>query len=159
MFDRVKAVGLACVLLTSFWASTSHANHHAEAHDVRICAPNLVALGGYDPVSYHDDGGPVMGTESVTTKVGELSYWFESEQNLDAFVANPEGYTPTYLGWCSTNLAMGRLACPDFKNFKIENGRLLLFEHAGFTNGRDVWNSDPTDHRRRADENFARFSN
>ena len=38
---------------------------------------------------------------------------------------------------------MGRLACPDYTNFKIEDGRLLLFELTGFTNGRTVWNSDP----------------
>jgi hypothetical protein len=53
---------------------------------------------------------------------------------------------------------MGRLACPDYANFKIEDGRLLLFERVGFTNGRDVWNSDPMLHRAQANENFALFS-
>ena len=48
---------------------------------------------------------------------------------------------------------MGRLACPDYTNFKIENGDLLLFELAGFTNGRTLWNSDPSGFRERADAN------
>jgi hypothetical protein len=52
---------------------------------------------------------------------------------------------------------MGRLVCPDYTNFKIEDGRLLLFEIAGFTNGRTIWDSDPTGFRQQADANFKRL--
>ena len=84
---------------------------------------------------------------------------FASADNLATFQADRDTYLPTYRGWCAATLAMGRLACPDPTNFKIENGRLLLFELAGFTNGRSLWNADPTGFRQRADSNFTRLVN
>ena len=129
-----------------------------DIHDHSICAPDGVAIGGYDLVSYHQASGPQLGSSDITTRVAELTYRFTSTANKERFLASPERYLPSYRGWCSMNLAMGRLACPDFSNYKIQDGRLYLFEHAGFTNGRDVWNTDPTVHRQSADQNFERFT-
>ncbi len=123
-------------------------------HNLRICAPDGVALDGYDVVSYRQGLAPLHGSDEFTTIYNELTYRFVNAANRDIFIADPKRYLPTYLGWCSTNLAMGRLACPDYTNFKIENGYLLLSEHVGFTNGRDVWNSDPAHHKRLAVGNF-----
>ena len=121
------------------------------------CAPEGVALGGFDVVSYHSAEAPVQGEADITVEHDGFVYRFVSEANRDLFVADPIGYLPRYLGWCATTLAMGRLACPDFTNYKIEDGSLLLFELAGFTNGRLVWDSDPSGFRRRADANAARL--
>ncbi|MEH6608030.1 MAG: YHS domain-containing (seleno)protein [Halioglobus sp.] len=121
------------------------------------CAADGVAVGGYDLVSYHSAGGPVMGSTDSSAKYGGLLYNFSSPSNLKTFEEDPEQYLPVYSGWCAATLAMGRLACPDYTNFKLENGRLLLFELAGFTNGRTVWNSDPVSFRQRADENFTKL--
>ena len=129
-----------------------------DVHDRSVCASDGVALGGFDLVSYYQDSGPVLGSNVITAEHDGLTYQFLSVDNRNAFVSDPDQYLPTYLGWCSTNLAMGRLACPDFTNFKIENGKLLLFEHAGFTNGRDIWNADPVLHRRQANANQIKFS-
>ena len=52
---------------------------------------------------------------------------------------------------------MGRLACPDFTNYKIEDGQLLLFERIGFSNGLDMWNADPTTAGKNADSHFERL--
>ena len=125
--------------------------------DVPNCAPEGVAVGGYDLVSYHSDGGPVMGTAQFSANHGELKYHFASAANLATFQGDTERYLPVYSGFCAATLAMGSLVCPDYTNFKLEEGRLLLFELAGFTNGRTVWNSDPVGFRQRADANFARF--
>ena len=126
-------------------------------HDARFCAPNGIALGGYDVVSYFQASGPVPGKAALFTERNGLSYRFASQANLVAFEADPERYLPTYLGWCSATLSMGRLACPDFTNYKIENGSLLLFERIGFENGLDMWNLDPTASRRSADGHFLRL--
>ena len=121
------------------------------------CVVDGVAVGGYDLVSYHQQSAPVQGDEKFAAIHGELTYLFSSSENRETFRADPEKYLPTYQGWCAATLAMGRLACPDYTNFKIENGRLLLFELAGFTNGRSMWNSDPGGFRERADANFTRL--
>lgn len=129
----------------------------ADVHDWRVCAPDGVALAGFDVVSYWQGDAPLVGEAEFVASVGELTYRFASDDNLQSFIADPTRYLPTYQGWCSTNLSMGSLACPDYTNFKIEEGRLLLFEQIGFSNGRDVWNADPLLHRRQADTNFQAF--
>ncbi len=132
-------------------------NASAESNDYARCAPDGVALGGYDVVSYRDAGGVLPGESGWAAEHDGLTYQFASAANRDRFVAAPDDYLPRYRGWCAATLAMGRLACPDFTNYKIENGSLLLFELAGFTNGRTVWDSDPADFRRRADDNARRL--
>lgn len=127
------------------------------AEDAHPCAPEGVAVGGYDLVSYHQPDGPVLGSESLAARHNGLSYHFSSAAHLAKFQADPERYLPRYQGWCATNLSFGRLACPEYTNFKLEDGDLLLFEHHGFTNGRSLWNADPLAHRRSADRFFPKL--
>ncbi|MEM7282114.1 MAG: YHS domain-containing (seleno)protein, partial [Pseudomonadota bacterium] len=123
-------------------------------HDPAVCAPAGVAIGGYDLVSYHQEDGPKMGVEAFSATVGELTYLFQNEANQKTFEKNPDAYLPQYSGWCAISLALGRLTCPDYNNFQIENGQLLLFETTGFTNGRVVWNADRVGNRQKADNNY-----
>ena len=125
--------------------------------DPNLCAPEGVAVGGYDLVSYHQPDGPVTGSGTLTHQLNGLTYRFSNQDNLAVFRESPQKYLPVYQGWCAATLAMGRLVCPDYTNFKLENGALLLFEVAGFTNGRALWNSDPAGFRKRADANFERL--
>ena len=117
------------------------------------CNPNGIALAGIDVVSYHKPTGPLMGNSDYTALHEGLTYRFISEAHLNMFVAAPENFLPSYLGWCATSLAAGALTCPNPLNYKLEDGKLLLFETTGFTNGQDLWNADPLDYRRRADKN------
>lgn len=131
--------------LILIWVATTV--HAGQAH-----APATIALGGYDLVSYRSKSGPVLGSSTITAVYGSRIYQFVSEQHRAAFLADPKKYLPRYDGWCATNLSMGRLSVPDYTNFEIEDGSLLLFEHNGFTNGRTLWNTDPSGFRARADQ-------
>ena len=126
-------------------------------HDASECATDGVANGGYDLVSYRMDGGPRFGSAEFPVVRDGLTYLFETEANRRQFVEDPEFYLPAYSGWCAVTLALGRLSCPDYTNFKIENDRLLLFELTGFTNGQSLWNSDPGRFRGMADDNYSIF--
>lgn len=132
------------------------ASDTAPAH---ACAPDGIALGGYDLVSYHQEAGPIAGSPEFKDQRTGLTYLFSSDKNLKLFLAKPAAYLPRYQGWCAATLSMGRLACPDYTNFKIEDGQLLLFELAGFTNGRTLWNSDPVNFKSRADANASLLLN
>lgn len=143
-----SAIPLLMMLLLSMTASGQ------DEATVQTCTPDGIAVGGYDLVSYHQDSGPLAGDPAIRHDYQQLTYLFSNQENLRTFMADPETYLPTYQGWCAATLAMGRLACPDYTNFKIEKGRLLLFELAGFTNGRALWDSDPGGFRKRADTNF-----
>lgn len=125
----------------------------SEPDSAHPCSPDGVAIGGYDLVSYHQPGGPLAGSANLELQREGLIYRFSSQENFELFQSNPQSYLPRYQGWCATTLSMGRLVCPDYTNFKIEDGQLLLFELAGFTNGRVLWDSDPTGFRTRADIN------
>lgn len=125
----------------------------ADIHNRQACSTNGVALAGIDVVSYHMATGPLIGSPEFSREHAGLTYRFLSQQHADLFVASPEKYLPSYLGWCATSLAIGALTCPNPLNYKLENGQLLLFETTGFTNGQDLWNADPLDYRRRADRN------
>lgn len=119
-----------------------------------MCQPDGVAIGGYDVVSYRQDGGPRVGSKEFATSYDGLSYWFVTDSNRTSFLEEPERYLPEYDGFCAITLALGRVTCPQYDNFKIEGDRLLLFEVTGFTSGRALWNSNPADFRSKADNNF-----
>lgn len=123
-------------------------------HDPYACSPEGVGVGGYDLVSYRLPGGPVPGRPELFVEHQGVKYLFTSEKHMQKFSGDPGYYLPAYDGWCAITLALGRVTCPDFANFKIEDDRLLLFEVTGFTNGRAVWNSDPLTYRKQANANF-----
>ena len=122
--------------------------------DEGMCAPEGIAVGGYDLVSYREPAGPIPGSEAFSATYEGETYLFAASANRDRFLADPERYLPAYSGFCAITLALGRVTCPDYTNFKIEGGRLLLFETTGFTNGRVVWDTDPPAFRKQADDNF-----
>ena len=124
-------------------------------HNPAECAPDGVANGGYDLISYREEGGPRYGSAEFPAGHGGLTYLFETAENRDRFLADPERFLPAYSGWCAVTLALGRLTCPDYENFKIEDDRLLLFELTGFTNGQTLWNSNPGRYRGLADGNYS----
>ena len=149
------------VLLFSALGGICVPSHAEQTHPVLItdhavCAPDGVALGGYDPVAYFLSG-PQKGLQDFSAEYENLTYYFSNAENRARFIASPDSYLPKYRGWCSATLSMGRLACPDFTNYKIEDGQLLLFERIGFSNGLDMWNADPETAGRNADSHFHRL--
>ena len=149
------------LMLTLTLTAASTAGAEESPHlitDSAVCAPTGVALGGYDVVSYFVDG-PQLGSAEYTQVYDTLTYQFVSQAHLDRFREAPDRYLPKYRGWCSATLSMGRLACPDFTNYKIEDGQLLLFERIGFANGLDMWNADPVTAGQNADQHYQRLLN
>ena len=122
--------------------------------DWNMCRDDGVAIGGYDPVSYRQPDGPVAGNADYSTDHDGATYRFANAANLETFLADPDRYVPAYSGFCAVTLALGRVTCPDYTNFQIEDDRLLLFETTGFTNGRTLWNTDAPRFRHQANGNF-----
>lgn len=139
-------------------STNSMHSESAPALNTQVCAPTGIAIDGFDLVSYYNADAPQAGLKTIYAEHLGLTYQFANTQNRAAFLVDPSKYLPNYRGWCSTNLSMGRLACPDYTNYKLEDGKLLFFERVGFTNGLDIWNSDPLLHRRQANQNFALLS-
>lgn len=116
-----------------------------------------LAFDGYDLTTYRTGGEPKKGNENNT-------YWFEgrifqftSQENLNAFKANPEKYLPAYGGWCATAMAQGFTAAPNYKMFEIQDGKLLFFEVKAFFNGRTQWQKDPEKNTDKAKANYEKL--
>lgn len=85
-----------------------------------------VAVGGYDPVAYFRDGGPVLGDPAISAKWRGATWHFSSAANRDAFESEPEKYAPAFGGYCAWAVAQGKLAKGDPRNWDIVQGRLYL---------------------------------
>lgn len=163
---RSTAVLLICLMMTAPTFAQDEQSMEAksmsgvpleEHSSADLCAPDGIAVGGNDLVSYRSEDGPILGSPEFSAEHDGVTYLFASQENVAAFLEDPQHYLPAYTGFCAITLALGRVTCPEYNNFKIENDQLLLFEITGFTNGRTLWNTDTAKFRRQADDNFARL--
>lgn len=65
------------------------------------------AIGGYDPVAFFTEKKPVIGNEELRYNWNDATWHFASQENLDAFKADPEKYAPQFGGYCVYGTASG----------------------------------------------------
>lgn len=82
--------------------------------------------GGYDTVSYFEQGKPVKGSAQFTTEYQGATWRFANAENLAQFKANPENFAPAYGGYCAWAVSQGYLAKGDPQYWSIREGRLFL---------------------------------
>lgn len=85
-----------------------------------------VAISGHDPVAYFTVKTPTKGSAKFSTKHDNATYWFASEENRAAFVADPAKYTPQYGGYCAFAASFGKKAPADPMQWSVVDGKLYL---------------------------------
>ena len=85
-----------------------------------------VAINGYDPVGYFNQGKAVAGDAGITHSWNGVEWRFASVANRDAFAANPQKFAPQYGGYCAYAAASGSLVKTDPDAFTIHQGKLYL---------------------------------
>jgi len=103
-----------------------------------------LALQGYDPVSYHNQG-PEKGKKEFTFQHDGATYLFSSRNNLETFKVSPNTYLPAFGGWCAWAMLDGEKVNVDPKTYKIISGRSYLFYNSFFVNTLSKWNSRAMD--------------
>jgi YHS domain-containing protein len=58
-----------------------------------------IALKGYDPVAYFDEGRPVKGTEEYSFEWMGAKWLFSTKEHLESFSENPGKFAPQYGGY------------------------------------------------------------
>jgi YHS domain-containing protein len=58
-----------------------------------------LAIKGYDPVAYFNQGKSLKGSEELTYQWMGGEWRFASAEHLDLFKSNPEKYAPQYGGY------------------------------------------------------------
>lgn len=87
---------------------------------------SVPALRGYDAVSYHTIGRPVMGNGSHASTYKDETYLFINEEHKNSFDKNPEKYVPAYGGWCAYGVSAGKKFHGDPLVWKLVDGKLYL---------------------------------
>ena len=101
-----------------------------------------VALHGYSPVSYFEDGRAEPGSSAHARTWRGITYRFASEEQATRFDADPAHYEPAFGGWCAYGLSLGIRWDTDPEAFKIVGNRLLVFSRNGDADARELWDRD-----------------
>ncbi|WP_425389553.1 YHS domain-containing (seleno)protein [Ekhidna sp.] len=123
----------------------------ATAQKGPIYTTNDGAIKGYDPVAYFNQGEPIKGNESFTYKWKEADWHFSSQENLEAFKADPKKYAPQFGGYCAYGVSKGSLYKIDPDAWKIVEGKLYLNYSKGIQN---KWEADRDALIKKAEENW-----
>lgn len=62
---------------------------------------NKLAILGYDPVGYFNQGKAIKGKKDVSASYQGVTYRFATAENKEMFLKNPSKYEPQYGGWCA----------------------------------------------------------
>jgi YHS domain-containing protein len=117
-----------------------------------------IAIRGYDPVAYVEDGKAIKGKPGLTVYHQGATYYFSSVEHKELFKKNAGQYEPAYGGWCAYAMgSSGEKVDIDPATFKIIDGRLYLFYNKFFNNTLKDWNKDEVNLKGKADINWRKI--
>jgi len=115
---------------------------------------NGVILAGYDAVAYFTENAPVEGYAGISAVYNGAIYHFSSNENRDAFNANPAKYAPQYGGFCAYGAALGKKFEIDGKAFEVLDGKLYVNKNADVY---EVWSEDKADNVTTANKKWTKI--
>jgi YHS domain-containing protein len=142
--NRTRRALLATALLVSISLDPAIAGEFFERDGA--------AIGGYDPVAYVTEMKPVKGSEQHRVEFQGSTFLFASAANREAFLAQPEKFTPPqYGGFCAYGMAKGYKAAIDPAAFTVVGDKLYL-NYNGTV--RALWILDIRGYVKKADRNW-----
>jgi len=119
VFSQVRLILAAVIFIIAPYA-------HAAEKEVYTSGFSNVAIRGYDPVAYFNEGKPVKGKDQYSVSLKGATWRFSSAANRDSFQNNPEKFSPQYGGYCAWAVSQGYTASTDPEAWHIEKGKLYL---------------------------------
>ena len=98
----------------------------AQAQQSEIFAPGGKAIKGYDPVAFFKESKPVKGSDKFQYKWKDATWLFSTNENLEAFKADPEKYAPQYGGYCAYGTSQGHKAPTQTDTWTVLNDKLYF---------------------------------
>ena len=124
-------------LSLSATAETTESRAYLHSHNLPSTG---IALEGYCPVAYFAVNRPVKGKPEHSSTYNDVTYHFVNADAKEAFDREPEKYLPAYGGWCAFGMSIQDKFPVDPTNFKIVNGRLMLFLKNQNVDALELWN-------------------
>lgn len=115
----------------------------------------VVAVQGYDAVSYFEGGKPVKGEFLHSVHWNGATWLFATEANQQRFRKNPAAYAPQFDGYCALAASLGYKAPGDALTWKIVDGKLYLNFNAEAAR---FWNQDVPGNIRKGEDNWPRLN-
>ena len=146
------------IILTGIISIVSFGQDATQLRNSQFHLDKGIAISGYDPVAYFQQGKAVRGKKEFAVFIQGVSYYFSSLENKEEFKKNPAKYEPQYGGWCA--YAMGKDGSKvdiDPETFKIIDGKLYLYYNKFFNNTLKSWDKDETNLKARADANWQKI--
>jgi YHS domain-containing protein len=122
----ILRAGTAALVFGAFLTLAAPGPAGAASDPVYTGTLSDVAVSGYDPVAYFNEGEPVEGSDEYEYEWMDTTWRFASPENLAAFQAEPEKYAPQYGGYCAYAVAQGYLASTDPHAWTIVDDKLYL---------------------------------
>ncbi len=148
-FTSTSLIGAALVMLVglTLWGASAPemtmddagAASRAYLHSYNLPSSG-VALEGYCPVAYFAVNKPVRGKPEFASTYNDVTYYLVSADAKKAFDRYPEKYIPAFGGWCAFGMSVQDKFPVDPTNFKIVNGRLMVFLRNNNIDALDLWN-------------------
>lgn len=101
-------------------------------------AKDLVMLKGNSPISYFE-GKAEPDDSKFARSYNGVNYYFTSEMQAMTFDEKFEKYLPTFGGYCAYGVANEKHLDIDPENFKIYEGKLLLFLRTDEMDAKKAW--------------------
>ena len=117
---------------------------------------SMVAVQGYDVVSYQMDGKPQQGNGNHLATHHGVTYIFVNEANKKLFEANPHKYLPAYGGYCAYGVAVGKKFVGDPEVWEVVDGKLYLNLDNKI---KGIWAKDISGHIKTADKKWTMIKN
>lgn len=141
-----RIIPITFFLILAFFSLATSAQDHALSDEVRSdhfsLSKNSLALNGYDPVAYFQEG-PRKGSKARSYAYRGVTYHFANEENLAAFKASPEKYEPQYGGWCAWAMYRdGGRTESNPESYKIVDEKLYMFYDGFWGDTRKSWNEE-----------------
>ncbi|SFM09177.1 YHS domain-containing (seleno)protein [Methylobacterium pseudosasicola] len=127
---RARTLGLLRIASRSVLAALMIMACVPAAAQPAATAVELLALNGFDPVSYFLKDGPQAGAARFELSWGGRVWRFASGADRAAFRDNPEVYAPRLGGFDAAGILDGRLVDADPLVFAVIGERLYLFRDA-----------------------------
>ncbi len=147
------------ILMTaSISAEEMKMESRAYLHSYNLDSSGL-ALEGYDPVSYFTAHAALRGNPEHKSTYNDVDYHFVSQSTKKIFEENPEKYIPAFGGWCAFGMAIQDKFPIDPTNFKIVDGRLMVFLRNTNIDALKKWNEgDESEFVERANAHWKKVS-
>lgn len=125
MRNKLLALTLIAVMGAATPAFAEAVTGSTPAGEIRVSKDAVLAVSGYDAVSYFD-GKPLKGDRAFEALHHGIKFRFANAANRERFLADPDRFSPMNGGFCVVAASSNKVLKADPHSFAIIDDRLVF---------------------------------